>query len=201
MGNRTNGRGGFAAISAGSPTAVPDPPDWATATAYGLDDLVKVETGGETSYARCVLAHNSAANGLTAAANGALAGADSANWRAIQQGTLVALRNWSFQTTETTEQETYCIEEEDRTVGTNKSTTGQLVVADDDEDGADVAQRALEVSNEFTLKLYPKGLGSGKPMWTGTARITEESGQFSTLVQERTFAFGIQGSWTRTRQA
>ena len=111
---------------------------------------------------------------------------------------LAALRNWSFQTTE---QETYCIEAEDRAVGTNKSTTGQLVVADDDADGADVAQRALAVGNEFALKLYPKGLGSGKPMWSGTARITEEGGGFATSVLERTFAFSVQGPWTRTRQA
>ena len=201
MGNRVNGRGGFAAISGGSPTAVPEAKAWATGTAYGLDDVVQVTTGGNTSFARCVLPHQSKANGLTAAAGGGIEGTDSANWRSIAEGTLVALRNWSYSTSETTEQETYVIENEDRTVGTSKSTTGQIVVADDDGDGADVAQRALEVGNEFTLKLYPKGLGAGKPQWSGTARITEESGQFSTSVLERTFAFGVQGAWTRSRQA
>ena len=174
---------------------------WAAGTAYKLDDVVQVTTGGATSHARCVLPHQSKAAGLTAAAGGALEGADAANWRSIEQGTLVALRNWSYQISETTEQETYVIEGQDRTIGTNEATTGQIVVADDDGDGADLAQRALEVGNEFTLKLYPKGLGSGQPMWTGTARITEESGAFSTSVLERTFAFGIQGAWTRSRQA
>lgn len=201
MGNRTNGRGGFAAISAGSPTAVPDPPDWDDGGAYKLDDLVKITTAVDTSYARCVLSHNAQAGGLTAAADGAIEGTQASNWRSIQQGALAALRNWSFSTTETTEQETYVVEEQDRIVGTLKTTSGQLVVADDDADGADVAQRALEVGNEFTLKLYPKGLGSGKPMWSGTARITREDGGFATSVLERTFAFGIQGAWTRTRQA
>lgn len=201
MGNRVNGRGGYASISGGSPTAVPEPPMWATGKAYKLDDVVKITTSSNTSYARCVLPHNSAASGLTAAADGAIAGADTSKWRSIEQGTLVALRNWSYQTSETTETETYCIESEDRTVGTSVTTTGQLVVADDDADGADVAQRALEVGNEFVLSLFPKGTGTGLPQWTGTARITEESGAFATSVLERTFAFSVQGSWTRSRQA
>lgn len=201
MGNRKNGRGGVAAISAGSPTAVPEPKVWATGTSYKLDDVVKIVTGGNTSYARCVLPHAASANGLTAAADGVIGGNDSGNWKAIPQGTLVALRNWTFETAETTQTETYVIEDEDRTIGTQVATTGELVVADDDADGADVAQRALAVGNQFTLKLYPKGVGSGLPVYSGTARITRESGAFSTETQERRFSFGVQGSWTRARQA
>ena len=201
MGNRVNGRGGYASITGGSPTAVPEPAVWTQGEPYTLDDVVKVTTNAKTSYARCVLPHTAAAAGLTAGAAGAIAGADAAKWKEIEQGTLVALRNWSYQTSEATETETYVIEAADRTVGTSVTTTGQLVVADDDADGADVAQQALAVGNEFALKLYPKGKGTGLPQWTGTARITEESGAFATNVLERTFAFSIQGAWTRTRQA
>lgn len=201
MGNRVNGRGGFAAISAGSPTAVPAPKAWAAQTTYKLDDVVRVTTGNDKSDARCVLPHEAAANGLTAGSDGVIAGPDATNWKAIQAGTLVALRNWSFEVREETTAETYVIESADRTVATTTNATGQLVVADDDADGADVAQRALAVGNEFTLKLYPKGVGTGLPQWTGTARITQESGAFATSTLERTFAFAVQGAWTRARQA
>lgn len=198
---RRSGRGGYVAISAGSPTAVPDATVWAASTTYVLDNVVQVTTGADTSVAVCVLPHESTAGGLTAAADGAIAGTDAANWEAVETGTLVALRNWTFDISEQTETETYVRESEDRTVGTSVTTTGQIVVADNDEDGFDEAQRALTISNQFTMRLFPKGQASGRPVWTGTARITGESGAFSTTTQERTFAFAIQGSWTRTRQA
>ena len=210
---RTSGRGGMVAISGGSPTAVPEPADHEDNHAYVLDEIVKVTTSSNTSYAVCVINHTSAASdGITAGANGAIAGADAANWRVMPQGNLSALRNWSFDTSETTSQESYVNETEDRTVGTTVATTGQIVVADNDEDGFDVAQRALTVGNQFTLRLYPRPAGphetpktylpkTGDAVFTGVARITGESGAFATNVQERTFAFAIQGSWTRSRVA
>ena len=197
---RRKGRGGQAAISGGSPTAVTAPSDWAASTEYERGDVVTVGSGGDAVQARCVLNHMSAASGL-AVTGGALSGTQSDNWRLIQDGALIALRNWSYSTTEQTTQETYVIDQEDETVGTQLGTTGQLVVADDDEDGRDVAQRALAVGNEVTLRLYTEGVGSGRPQYTGVARFTQEDGAFSTAVNERTFNFSIQGSWTRSRQA
>ena len=197
---RTSGRGGYAAISAGDPTAVPAPPAWAAATTYKLDQVVSVGSGAATVQAQCVLPHTAAATGLSVAA-GVLSGADASNWRLVPTGALVSLRNWTYDSSEATTTETYVNEMSDRTVGTTLTTTGQLVVADNDEDGFDVAQRALKVQNEFALKLYPKGIASGNPMYAGTARITSESSGFSTSVQERTFAFAIQGDWVRSRQA
>ena len=213
MAGRTNGRGGMVAISAGSPTAVPDLPDHADGAPYVLDQQVKVTTGANTSYAICVLNHTSAAaDGLTAAVNGGIAGDDVANWRPMVKGNLAGLRNWSYDRQETTSEEGYVNETEDRTVGTAIRTTGQIVVAENDEEGYDTAQRALEVGNQFTMRLYTRPAGphetpatylpkTGDVYWEGLARITSESGAFSTNVQERTFAFGIQGRWTRNRVA
>lgn len=197
---RENGRGGQLAISAGNPTAVPTPDAWAASTAYKLDQVVTVGSGADATQALCILAHTAGASGLTAS-SGVLSGDDAPNWMAIEDGTLVALTNWTYDTSEQTTPETLVIEDQDRVVGTTTTTTGQIVVQDDDEDGFDEAQRALVVSNQFTMKLYPKGIGSGKSVFTGTARITGESGGFSTDTLARTFAFAIQGNWTRTLQA
>ena len=201
MGNRTNGRGGFATISDGAPTVVPEPDGWGATKEYDLDDVVRVTTGNHKVDAICVIKHTSAASGLSATAVGGLEGADKGNWKAIPIGTLVALRNWSYEVRAETATETYVLDSTDRTVTTQVVTTGQLVVADDDADGADVAQRALAVGNQFNLTLFPKGKEAGKPQWSGKARITQESGAFSTNTLERTFAFTVDGAWTRTRQA
>ena len=197
---RVNGRGGYAAISAGNPTAVTAPPDWAATEEYQLDQVVSAGAGAMKVEAQCIIAHTAAASGLTVT-SGSLSGPDASNWRQVPTGALTALRNWSFDISESTEAITYVNEQSDRDVGTTITTTGQLVVADDDEDGYDVARRALETGNTFTMKLYPKGVATGRPVRTGATRITGESGAFSTSLQERTFAFSVQGKYTRTYQA
>ena len=199
---RRNGNGGQLALSGGDPTAVADPPDWAAATDYVLDNVVTVGSGNTAVQARCVLGHTATSTGLSVTA-GVLGGADAGNWRLIQKGSLVALRNWSFDQSETETTIGYVIEtdaEGDRTVGTAVSVSGQIVVADNDEEGFDVAQRALTLGNRLTANLYPKGVGTGRPVWTGSMRIGPESGAYSTEVQERTFAFSAT-NWVRTRQA
>ena len=196
---RTSGRGGYAVISGGDPTALTAPPAWAASTDYVIDNEVTIGAGADLRTVQCVTAHSSAALGLVNTA-GVLSGPQLANWREVPNGALIALRNWSFSTTESTEEEDYVNESTSRTVGTSIATTGQLVVADNDEDGFDIAQRALIVQNQVTLELYTKGIGTGRPKYTGTARFTGESSAYSTTTQERTFDFGIQGSWVRTRQ-
>ena len=195
---RRNGRGGYVAISGGSPTAVEAPADWAASTQYSLDDVVSVGSGADRIEALCVLGHESTASGLSES-SGDLDGADKANWVKVENGAVTALQNWSFSTTEETATQTFTIESEDRTVGTQIVTTGQLVFADDD--GKDVAQKAIALGNTVTLTLYPKGVGAGLPQYRGSARFTQDDAAFSTEMQQRTVNFAIQGSWTRSDQA
>ena len=197
MPNRVNGRGGMVAITSGNPTAVPNPPAWAAAEDYVLDDLVTVGSGTSAREALCVNGHTSTSTGLSVT-SGALSGADADNWKLVAVGTITALRNWSYSTTETTEQETYVVDDADRTVGTTLATTGTLEYADDDAE--DVAQQAIRVGNEVALTLYPKGLGTGRPEISGTVRFTQVDSAFSTSVLVKTVNFAVQGAWTESDQ-
>ena len=199
---RTSGRGGYARITGGSPTAVAEPAAWAASTDYVRDNVVKVTTSTHEAYALCIRPHNSSASGLEADANGLdRSSPDIANWREIDQGTITALRSWSFTTSETTENEDYVIESASRTVGTQLTTTVELDFADDSGPGQDVVQNAIVTGNEFQLELYPKGKGEGLPMYSGTARVGGDAGAFSTSTQTRTPTLNIQGAWTRTVQS
>lgn len=60
-------------------------------------------------------------------------------------------------------------------------------------------QEALDVGSSVTLSLCPEGYSTGDVYYTGTALITswEVSGAVDGIV-EATFAFQVNGNWTRS---
>ena len=198
--SRGGGRGGYVVLSGGTPTEVPAPQAWAAAKPYVLDNVVTVGSGATALQAQCILNHLSASSGLSVR-SGELDGADKAKWRLVPSGAITALRNWSYNTTESTTTLTYVNEDDDRTVGTGFSTTGQIVFADDSGPAFDVAQNAAIAGNLVAMTIYPFGVKSGEPQYVGDVRFSSDSAAFSAEVQERTVDFAVQGAWTRSVQA
>lgn len=65
----------------------------------------------------------------------------------------------------------------------------------------DAGQLLLNVGDEVALELHPNGTGSGKPVLTGTALISQLDVSTGTEdVVEATFSFALRGAWTESAQ-
>ena len=203
--SRTSGRGGFIAISGGSPVAVPSPAAWkTTATDYVLDDIVTVGTGNDAVQAICIENHKSTAtNGLTVS-SGELSGADADKWDLLNEdGELTALTEWSFDDGSETGTQGFVRELRDRTIPGADTVTGTLVVAEDQ--FRDVAQQALKKRNTFTMTLYPASrkdasgdalpAGEKRTYFEGVVLVTSVAMAYSNELQVRTINWSAQGEW------
>ena len=180
----------------GSKATKPSYAEWATGTAYAINDTVKLTSGATITYHKCRVTHTSAAADKTGTAPDEKLNAQ--RWREIPQYTVLSLR--SAVLTHGTSQETAVDLSEDQDPKISTELTGSVnLVFNMLED--DKVQETFDAGTHGICTIYPFGIGAGKKFRQFNADVQSEGMDIGPGALNSPVVLDMDGPLTKGTQA